>query len=330
MATLQCYNKGCGIKFDPEQNTDTSCQYHPGQPVFHDALKGWSCCKKRSTDFTEFLNFKGCTTGSHSNVKPPEPEKPAKDENVGEEDIVVEPPRQKLPKPVAPSERPSSAEPMQRLKATVATSLRTQLEKLKLEGQADAGSNETEGKDVAIGTQCKNSACKCVYEGPETNDKTCLHHPGVPIFHEGMKYWTCCNRKTSDFDNFLNQEGCAEGKHVWVKSKEQQAAEAKCRVDWHQTGPNVCVSIFAKMADPEKSYFEANRVALNVYIVFGKGSSVFQHTYNLKDVIRPEESEVKLLGTKVEINMKKAEPFHWPSLEIPPESPVVSNATEHN
>lgn len=33
-----------------------SCTYHPGQPVFHDALKGWSCCKKRSTDFTEFLN----------------------------------------------------------------------------------------------------------------------------------------------------------------------------------------------------------------------------------------------------------------------------------
>ena len=34
-----------------------SCHYHPGVPVFHDALKGWSCCKKRSTDFTEFLNI---------------------------------------------------------------------------------------------------------------------------------------------------------------------------------------------------------------------------------------------------------------------------------
>ena len=34
-----------------------SCQFHPGVPVFHDALKGWSCCKKRSTDFTEFLNI---------------------------------------------------------------------------------------------------------------------------------------------------------------------------------------------------------------------------------------------------------------------------------
>ena len=33
------------------------CQFHPGVPVFHDALKGWSCCPKRSTDFTEFLNI---------------------------------------------------------------------------------------------------------------------------------------------------------------------------------------------------------------------------------------------------------------------------------
>lgn len=32
------------------------CKYHPGAPVFHDAIKRWSCCKKSSTDFTEFLN----------------------------------------------------------------------------------------------------------------------------------------------------------------------------------------------------------------------------------------------------------------------------------
>ena len=53
------------------------CVHHPGVPVFHDAMKvrratvtvsgvlmfvflfvqGWSCCKKRSTDFTDFLNI---------------------------------------------------------------------------------------------------------------------------------------------------------------------------------------------------------------------------------------------------------------------------------
>ena len=44
----------------------------------------------------------------------------------------------------------------------------------------------------------------------------------------------------------------------------------------------------------------------------------------LFQVIRPESSGVKMLGTKVEVNLKKAEPFHWPSLEMQPEKPASS------
>ena len=51
----------CYRKVNDLFSCSASCQFHPGQPVFHDALKGWSCCNKRSTDFTEFLNFKVCT-----------------------------------------------------------------------------------------------------------------------------------------------------------------------------------------------------------------------------------------------------------------------------
>uniref|UniRef100_A0A8B9PEG8 Cysteine and histidine rich domain containing 1 n=1 Tax=Apteryx owenii TaxID=8824 RepID=A0A8B9PEG8_APTOW len=53
-----------------------SCTYHPGVPVFHDALKGWSCCKRRTTDFSDFLSIAGCTKGLHNSEKPPEPVKP--------------------------------------------------------------------------------------------------------------------------------------------------------------------------------------------------------------------------------------------------------------
>uniref|UniRef100_A0A3B3VS52 CHORD domain-containing protein n=1 Tax=Poecilia latipinna TaxID=48699 RepID=A0A3B3VS52_9TELE len=73
---LLCYNKGCGEKFDPDKNKDDSCLFHPGVPIFHDALKGWSCCKKRTTDFSEFLSIKGCTRGRHNDVKPQEPLRP--------------------------------------------------------------------------------------------------------------------------------------------------------------------------------------------------------------------------------------------------------------
>jgi len=76
---LLCYNKGCGKRYKEEDNHESACVHHPGVPVFHDALKGWSCCKKRSTDFTDFLHIPGCTTGAHNPVKPPEPEKKTKE-----------------------------------------------------------------------------------------------------------------------------------------------------------------------------------------------------------------------------------------------------------
>lgn len=50
---LSCQNKGCGKYFD--QDSEDDCFFHPGGPVFHDALKGWSCCPKRVTDFEAFL-----------------------------------------------------------------------------------------------------------------------------------------------------------------------------------------------------------------------------------------------------------------------------------
>uniref|UniRef100_A0A8C5XT01 CHORD domain-containing protein n=1 Tax=Microcebus murinus TaxID=30608 RepID=A0A8C5XT01_MICMU len=73
---LLCYNRGCGQRFDPETNSEDACTYHPGVPVLHDALKGWSCCKRRTTDFTDFLSIVGCTKGRHNSEKPPKAVKP--------------------------------------------------------------------------------------------------------------------------------------------------------------------------------------------------------------------------------------------------------------
>jgi len=39
------------------------------------------------------------------------------------------------------------------------------------------------------------------------------------MLHFRMKYWSCCQKKTSDFSNFLAQEGCEKGKHLWVKEE---------------------------------------------------------------------------------------------------------------
>ena len=47
-------------------------------------------------------------------------------------------------------------------------------------------------------------------------------------------------------------------------------------------------------------------------------------------VVDPEKSQVKMLGSKVEINLRKAEPGSWPTLELPVDKAVVKSDTEIN
>ncbi|KAL0587847.1 Cysteine and histidine-rich domain-containing protein 1 [Plecturocebus cupreus] len=137
---LLCYNQCCSQHFDPETNSDDACTYHPGVPVFHDALKGWSCCK-RTTDFSDFLSIVACTKA---------------------------------------------------------------LEKLKLSSGNEEDKKEEDNNDIKIGTSFKNGECSKTYWGLESLEEVfCVYHSGVPIFHEGMTYWSCFRRKSSDFNTFL-------------------------------------------------------------------------------------------------------------------------------
>lgn len=72
--------------------------------------------------------------------------------------------------------------------------------------------------DILLGTICKNGGCSTSYEGPQTDEIICIYHSGMPVFHEGLKFWSCCQRKTTDFNTFLNQVGCERGTHSWRKN----------------------------------------------------------------------------------------------------------------
>ncbi|XP_002733497.1 cysteine and histidine-rich domain-containing protein 1-like [Saccoglossus kowalevskii] len=311
---LQCYNKGCGQKFSPDENEANVCQHHPGVPVFHDAYKGWSCCKKRTTDFTEFLHIPGCTKGPHNNVKPPKPETTtpeAKMKNNEEIKVVVQ-------KPLEPMQRPIVDEPRKKLPMTVSQSLKVALEREKAQSneiEQDVGEVGTAA--VKVGTICKNGGCGQPYQDESSNFNSCVHHPGVPVFHEGMKYWSCCQRKTSDFDNFLQQAGCSNGKHLWIK---KDFKKTLCRYDWHQTGNFVFISVFAKVACPQLTYVEANQTSVFISIVFGKEENHFQEEIELYGVIDPKQSTVTMLGTKVEVKLRKSEVVSWKQINHKPEN----------
>ncbi|XP_053896523.1 integrin beta-1-binding protein 2 isoform X3 [Malaclemys terrapin pileata] len=203
--------------------------------------------------------MKGC----HSNEKPPEPFRP---EDTSDKlkakpstELIVQSPKsaEKMQR-----ERPSSDEPRQPLLIKVSRSLEQTLEKLNLasKNQCPEGGSLCRAEaipDVRPGTTCKNSGCKVIYKGAENETEACIFHPGVPVFHEGMKYWSCCGIKTTDFSVFLEQEGCSTGKHSWIKKEDKKLVS--CRQDWHQTSSQVVVTIYAKNPLPALSSVTASR-----------------------------------------------------------------------
>ncbi|XP_045920935.1 cysteine and histidine-rich domain-containing protein 1 [Micropterus dolomieu] len=316
---LLCYNKGCGLKFDADKNKDDSCLFHPGVPIFHDALKGWSCCKKRTTDFSEFLSIKGCTRGLHSNEKPQEPLRPEVSSDKGgikhtnDQEIIYQGPKsaEKLQK-----ERPSSDKPKTKLPHKVSASLAQVLEKLDMSKRVEK--EKQESQTVISGTRCKNTGCKTVYQGPETNMEVCIHHPGAPVFHEGYKYWSCCCIKTTDFNAFLDQKGCTTGKHRWTAKQDKK--KVACRHDWHQTGNNVVITIYAKNTNPELSCIEGNQTVLSCQIQF-EDNKIFKRDFHLWGVINVKQSSVNMVPSKVEITLRKADQVAWGKLEDPNHKP---------
>ncbi|XP_051882275.1 cysteine and histidine-rich domain-containing protein 1a [Pristis pectinata] len=318
--SVLCYNKSCGQRFDPDKNSDDACTYHPGVPVFHDALKGWSCCKRRTTDFSDFLSIVGCTKGRHSNVKPPEPVKPEvkTSSESGPAHKLNEIPTQNR-KPVEAIIRPSPDAPMVKLEQKVSPALKKALEKLVLTVDNGLENKGPDTKEIKIGTTCKNAGCNKTFLDTSSNEEICVHHSGVPIFHEGMKYWSCCKRKTSDFNSFLAQAGCTQSKHVWVKAETGNKI-VPCRHDWHQTGGQVTITIYAKNSIPEQSYVEANSTVLNIHILFEKDQK-FEQKLNLWNIIDVSKSQMSMTPAKIEITMKKAEPVLWARLELPPPEP---------
>lgn len=66
---LRCKHPGCLKYYKEEENSDTACNYHGGQPIFHDTKKGWTCCNKIVYDWDEFQKIPTCTVGQHTDKK---------------------------------------------------------------------------------------------------------------------------------------------------------------------------------------------------------------------------------------------------------------------
>lgn len=84
------------------------------------------------------------------------------------------------------------------------------------------------GLEIPAGAGCKRRTCGATYKKGSSRDaETCVHHPGVPIFHEGSKGYSCCKRRVLEFDQFMNIAGCKTKKqHLFVGSGKKNSTDA--------------------------------------------------------------------------------------------------------
>eukprot|EP01116_Phalansterium_solitarium_P001761 TRINITY_DN11576_c0_g1_i1.p1 TRINITY_DN11576_c0_g1~~TRINITY_DN11576_c0_g1_i1.p1 ORF type:complete len:399 (-),score=108.30 TRINITY_DN11576_c0_g1_i1:13-1209(-) len=296
----QCGNRGCGKDFNVYSNEDNSCQFHPGNAVFHEGLKYWACCPRSSKlTMEEMLAIPGCASGRHSRApeRPkPVPKKESTDSSVKlvSADSGVE--VYKSASSAVPPPKPADAAPVVEAPPPV----------VEVPDPVDAV--------IAPGTKCRHSGCTATFEGDESRTAACEYHPGVPIFHEGSKGWSCCKRKVLEFDEFLKIEPCSVGRHKFVEPPKVAGAQVPCRFDFFQTGPAVTVTIYAKNVVKEQSTVTIQPDKLFVDLKFKDGTA-FTKDFNLAGRVVADKAKYEILSTKVEIRLPKADTANWTSLE---------------
>jgi len=145
----------------------------------------------------------------------------------------------------------------------------------------------------------------------------------MPLFHEGSKGWTCCKRRVLEFDEFMKIEGCKKRKrHCFVgkRGKEKQGASStgaeekvdSVRNDFYQTGSSVIVSFYLKRIDKERAKveFAQDGRSVNLDLPTSDGKR-FAQVVPLYGAIDPQKSQFKIMGTKLEMNLVKADGASW-------------------
>ncbi|EGC38410.1 hypothetical protein DICPUDRAFT_148893 [Dictyostelium purpureum] len=307
--TMKCGNNGCGKEFTAE--TIDQCCYHPGQAVFHEGLKGWSCCKKRVTDFDEFLGITGCTTGTHKVAEPKAASKPIV-QSTTTSDVTGGVVEQKKETHAHPSDKfmpkPIKVDP----NSTNANTTAAPKQFIKLPEYVEE--NDPEDAVIPEGAQCCRNSCKAFYKDESSRTEECHYHPGEPVFHEGSKGWSCCKPKAAIFEEFLKIKGCKTGKHKFIPPPKDES-KVECRHDWYQQFDAIIMTIYAKNVDKVNSKIQfVDNQTISVELKLPNEKS-FKKVYELAGTIDTAKSNFMILSTKVEFKLIKDPQESWSRLE---------------
>ena len=192
----KCRRLGCGKEYYEKDNTEGSCHYHDGKPMFHDTKKGWTCCNQIAYDWDDFQKLQPCKVGKHSDVAPEKIE-------FFKSDIVANAQRA--------LDKMGGEKKIMNINEFNEAEKKKAEEKAKLEGDKPREIiKNSEGKYF-----CGHHGCQSKTYDPEKNEEgSCHYHLGQPMFHDRKKFWTCCKAEAYDWDDFEKLPPCAVGKHV--------------------------------------------------------------------------------------------------------------------
>lgn len=174
-------------------------------------------------------------------------------------------------------------------------------------------------------TTCKRRSCGKNSAEVKSKDEECTFHPGVPIFHEGSKGWTCCKRRVLEFDEFMKIEGCKTRKgHCFIgkrtkknnTSANQEEILEDVRNDFYQTPNTLIVSYYLKKIDKERATvnFLEDGSGFELDLPTSDGKRFSRSIETWKELV-PDKCEKKILGTKLEMVLwKKEGGVGWPML----------------
>ncbi|GAA5931286.1 cysteine and histidine-rich domain-containing protein [Sporobolomyces koalae] len=89
--------------------------------------------------------------------------------------------------------------------------------------------------------KCTRNGCGKQFDPLVNDTAACSFHPGHPVFHEGLKSWSCCsstNKPTTDFDDFVKFEPCASGTHSHEPAQPSRPAPSSSTVTATATTTN--------------------------------------------------------------------------------------------
>lgn len=248
--------------------------------------------------FDEFMTIPPCTTGKHSAIDdtPTPAPNPAVDAplptRAKSPESGLAPPAARLPQIApAPTSKPQSPAPPE---------------------------DESDDPSLPIPpeTTCKRRGCSVTYTGQRLDNENCVHHPGQALFHEGSKGWTCCKRRVLEFEEFLKIEGChSKSMHCFVGKKKEGIEELDTiRHDFYQTPTSVIASLYLKKVNREDStvtFSDSTTIMLDLKTSDRKR---YRKDLPLFGSIDTEKSTFKVMGTKVEFTLIKADGTSWPVL----------------